>query len=60
MVGTDLPGAREFLQKAKAETPESLKDLDIVVGNQKIMADVIKEGLAKGFELKDRTAVAAK
>jgi succinyl-CoA synthetase beta subunit len=52
MVGTDLPSAREYLQKAKAETPEALKDLDIVVGNQKIMADVIRDGLAKGFDFK--------
>jgi len=52
MVGTDLPSARTYLEKAKAETPDSLKDMVIVVGNQKIMADIIKEGVAKGFELK--------
>ncbi|MCK4412344.1 MAG: acetate--CoA ligase family protein [Candidatus Eisenbacteria sp.] len=52
MVGTDLPGAREYLTRAKAETPESLKDLEIIVGNQKIMADVIREGLAKGLEFR--------
>ena len=52
MVGTDLPSARTFLEKAKAETPEALKDLVIIVGNQKIMADVIKEGIARGFEFK--------
>ena len=60
MVGTDLPGAREFLEKAKVETPDALKDLDIVVGNQKIMADVIKDGIAYGFKVKaGRVAVAA-
>ncbi len=54
MVGTDLPSARTFLEKAKLETPEALKDMVIIVGNQMIMADVIKEGLAKGFELKGK------
>jgi succinyl-CoA synthetase beta subunit len=52
MVGTDLPSARNFLIKAKSETPEELKDLEIVVGNQKIMADIIREGIARGFEIK--------
>ncbi len=61
MVGTDLPSAREFLTKALSETPDALKDLDIIVGNQKIMADVIKDGLAKGFEVKAaRSAMVAK
>ncbi|MEN8152076.1 MAG: hypothetical protein ABFS86_19830, partial [Planctomycetota bacterium] len=50
MVGTDLPGARAFLEKAKIETPEELADMEIVVGNRKIMADVIKDALAKAFE----------
>ena len=50
MVGTDLPSAHAFLEKAKEEMPEVLKDLEIVIGNQKIMADVIKEGLERGFE----------
>ncbi|MCX6645428.1 MAG: acetate--CoA ligase family protein [bacterium] len=59
MVGTDLPSAREFLQKAKIETPEALKDLDIAVGNEKIMADVIKDGIAKGFEVKQAQAATA-
>jgi len=45
MVGTDLPSAREYLEKAKAETPESLREMNIVVGNQRIMADVIKEAI---------------
>ena len=52
MVGTDLAAARAFLDKAKGESPEPLKDLHIVVGNQKIMADVIKEGIEYGFEIK--------
>ena len=61
MVGTDLPSARAYLEKAKAETPDALRDLDIVVGNQKIMADVIKDGIAKGFEVKAKgAAVTAK
>jgi len=60
MVGTDLPSARAFLEKAKAETPDSLKDLDIVVGNEKIMVDVIKDGVAKGFEVKAREAAVAR
>lgn len=52
MVGTDLPSAHAFLEKAKRERPEILKSLEIIVGNQKIMADVIKDGLEKGFETK--------
>jgi succinyl-CoA synthetase beta subunit len=50
MVGTDLPGARAYLEQAKAETPEDLVDMEIVVGNRKIMADVIKDGLAAAFK----------
>jgi succinyl-CoA synthetase beta subunit len=49
MVGTDLPSAREFLEKAKAETPEALKENTIIVGNQRIMADVIKDGISSVF-----------
>ena len=52
MVGTDLPSARSFLIKAKSETPEPLEGMEIVVGNQRIMADIIKEGVARGFEKK--------
>ncbi len=52
MVGTDLPSARAFLEKAKSENPEALKDVTIYVGNQKIMADVIREGIQKAFEIK--------
>ncbi len=51
IVGTDLPNARVYLEKAKKETPEPLKNLHIVVGNQKIMADVIKDGI-EWFRLK--------
>ncbi len=52
MVGTDLPSARTYLEKATTETPEPLRDLHIVVGNERIMADVIREGIEKGFESK--------
>jgi len=45
MVGTDLPSAREYLNKANAETPEPLKEVKIIVGNQRIMADVIKDAI---------------
>jgi succinyl-CoA synthetase beta subunit len=50
MVGTDLPGARAFLEKTKAESPEALQQVTIYVGNQRIMADVIREGIQKAFE----------
>ena len=50
MVGTDLPSAREFLEKARRETPEELKDMHITVGNQTIMAEVIRQGISKVFE----------
>lgn len=50
MVGTDLPGAKAFLEAAKAETPEELRDMEITVGNQKIMAEVIREGVAAAFK----------
>ncbi len=52
MVGTDLPSAREFLERALRETPEVLKDMRITVGNQKIMADVIREGIRYAFDLR--------
>jgi succinyl-CoA synthetase beta subunit len=52
MVGTDLPSARTFLEKAKAENPEALQNVTIYVGNQRIMADVIREGIQKAFEAK--------
>jgi succinyl-CoA synthetase beta subunit len=50
MVGTDLASAREYFQKAKAETPEALKETSIIVGNQRIMADVIKDGISKVYD----------
>jgi succinyl-CoA synthetase beta subunit len=52
MVGTDLPSARTFLEKTKAEDPDAMKNVTIYVGNQKIMADVIREGIEKAFESK--------
>ena len=52
MVGTDLPSAREYLEKAKAETPEPLREMTIMVGNQVIMADVIKDGINAVFTAK--------
>jgi len=52
MVGTDLSSAHAFLEEAKAEMPEVLRDLHIIVGNQKIMADVIREGIEKALEAK--------
>jgi succinyl-CoA synthetase beta subunit len=52
MVGTDLPNARTFLERAKTENPEALRQVTIYVGNQQIMADVIREGIQKAFESK--------
>ena len=52
MVGTDLPSARAFLEKAKAESSEALQNVTIYVGNQRIMADVIREGIQKAFDTK--------
>ena len=52
MVGTDLPSAKEFYEKAKLETPEPLKNLTIIIGNQKIMADIIKDAISYGFNRK--------
>ncbi|HXX72828.1 MAG TPA: hypothetical protein VEI80_03965, partial [Candidatus Acidoferrales bacterium] len=54
MVGTDLPSAREFLQKANAETPDALKESVIIVGNQRIMADVIKDGISSSFARREK------
>jgi len=50
MVGTDLPSARTFLEKTYAENAEAMKNVKIAVGNQKIMADVIREGIKKAFD----------
>ena len=52
MVGTDLPGANTYLTKSKKEMPEILKDVHIIVGNQKIMADTIKDGFTEFFKAK--------
>jgi succinyl-CoA synthetase beta subunit len=52
MVGTDLPSARTFLEKEKHEHPDALQNVHIVVGNQRIMADVIREGIEKVIESK--------
>lgn len=52
MVGTDLPSARDFLEKARHETPDDLREMHITVGNQTIMAEVIREGIRKAFEMK--------
>jgi succinyl-CoA synthetase beta subunit len=52
MVGTDLPSAREFLERAKRETPAELEDMNIAVGNRKIMAEVIREGIRYAFDRK--------
>jgi succinyl-CoA synthetase beta subunit len=55
MVGTDLPSARDFLERAKRETPEALEDMLITVGNQKIMAEIIREGIRYAFDRKGWT-----
>jgi hypothetical protein len=52
MVGTDLPSARTFLEKEKHGHADALKDVHIVIGNQRIMADVIREGIQKTSESK--------
>jgi succinyl-CoA synthetase beta subunit len=52
MVGTDLPSARDFLERAKRETPDELEDMRITVGNRKIMAEIIKDGIRYAFERK--------
>jgi succinyl-CoA synthetase beta subunit len=49
MVGTDLPSASEYLERARTETPEALREMTIIVGNQRIMADVIKEAINSVF-----------
>jgi len=49
MVGTDLPSARTFLEKEKHDHPDALKDVHIVIGNQRIMADVIREGIQQVY-----------
>ncbi len=55
MVGTDLPSARDFLERARRETPEALEDMHITIGNQKIMAEVIRDGIRYAFDRKGWT-----
>lgn len=50
MVGTDLPKAREFLEKSRLETPEKLQGMNITIGNRKIMAEVIRNGIGEAFK----------
>lgn len=52
MVGTDLPSARDFLERAKRETPDELADMHITVGNRTIMAEVIRDGVRFAFDRK--------
>lgn len=52
MVGTDLPSARDFLERAKRETPDELADMRIAVGNRTIMAEVIRDGIRYAFDRK--------
>jgi succinyl-CoA synthetase beta subunit len=50
MVGTDLPSAHAYLDKVEKESPEMVKEMHIIIGNQKVMVDVIKDGIAEAFE----------
>jgi len=52
MVGTDLPSAHDFLEKAKREAPEDIREMEIIVGNKIIMAEVIRKAIQKAFEMK--------
>ncbi|MFC2091357.1 ATP-grasp domain-containing protein [Elusimicrobiota bacterium] len=52
MVGTDLPGARAFLEKALKDTPDALKGLKMIAGNREIFARVMRRAIKEGFELK--------
>ena len=47
MVGTDLPAAGAYLEKARHETPSQLANLSMIVGNRKIMAEVIRQAIAE-------------
>jgi succinyl-CoA synthetase beta subunit len=49
MVGTDLPRARENLTRARQQYAKELHSMHITVGNQKIMAEIIREGLQQAF-----------
>ncbi len=51
MVGTDLPNARTYLEKAKsAPSDPALEKMMIIVGNRRMMADVIKDGIEQAFK----------
>ncbi|MHA1541634.1 MAG: ATP-grasp domain-containing protein [Candidatus Hodarchaeales archaeon] len=52
MVGTDLPSAKTYLERAKVETPKALQFMEIEIGNENIMANVIKKGINLGFGIK--------
>jgi len=57
MVGTDLPAAKRYLDKSLREFPEALSQMEIVIGNDLIMADVIRKGIEKGFESKKEVSL---
>ncbi len=50
MVGTDLPNANKYLVNSMKEMPDILRDVHVIVGNQKIMADTIKDALGEFFK----------
>lgn len=52
MVGTDLAAARAYLENARRDTPAALEPLEMLVGNQVIMAEVIRKAIAKHVESK--------
>lgn len=54
MVGTDLPAARAFLERAQQQTPEPLANLHLISGNERIMADVIREAFTAFTRAKER------
>jgi len=56
MVGTDLPAARSYLETARVETPQELEPLSMIVGNRKIMAEVIKEAIEDFLASKEGVA----
>jgi len=55
MVGTDLAAARTYLEAARRETPEALESLSMIVGNRKVMADVIKDALDEYLTRREET-----
>src|SRR5690606_25763353 len=54
MVGTDLPAARAFLERAQQQTPEPLANLHLISGNERIMADVIRAAFTAFTSAKER------